>query len=381
MAYGASKDELARLILPQRLAANSGGSLVGLWTPDRSIKNWASASWDASPQSAVVVAGSLGRSCINGTNYWLNIGNGSDFVDWNLNFSTITLVGKGFVGTTWIRATPSSGGDWSSWNNIALDGAQINVVSASVVQYGTALGRAAGSRDGPVAVGLIFNGKTSGGGPMYVVGRGGQYATTTFPNETLRNGLSQWNFGPYVTDAGSGTSADRPKGELYGTAFWSRAMALGEMQARLAEMQAMLDGLEDPSFHSLAAAVQTAYPSADSAAGSWLPSAGVDLYACVDEVSASDTDYIYTGAATTCGLTLQSLTDPVSSTGHIVHYRCLVLIGTITVRLKQGSTTIATWSHTVADASTMTTFNQTLSSGEANSITDYTSLKLEFETS
>jgi hypothetical protein len=329
MAYGASKDELARLILPQRLAANSGGSLVGLWTPDRSIKNWASASWDASPQSAVVVAGSLGRSCINGTNYWLNIGNGSDFVDWNLNFSTITLVGKGFVGTTWIRATPAAAGDWSSWNNIALDGAQINVVSASVVQYGTALGRAAGSRDGPVAVGLIFNGKASGGGPMYVVGRGGQYATTTFPNETLRNGLSQWNFGPYVTDAGSGTTADRPKGELYGTAFWSRAMALGEMQARLAEMQAMLDGLEDPSFHLLAAAVQTAYPTSDVVQGLWLPSftgSPTELYAMLDEVSADDADYIYTGDATTARVALNSVTDPSSSSGHVVHYRCRVLV-------------------------------------------------------
>lgn len=130
------------------------------------------------------------------------------------------------------------------------------------------------------------------------------------------------------------------------------------------------------------ATVQTAYPTSDVVQGLWLPSAAgspTELYAMLDETVASDTDYIYTGDATTARVALQSLSDPVSSTGHIVHYRCRVFTGTLYVRLKQNTTTIATWSHTTADAGSLTTFSQTLSAGEANSITDYSALRIEFE--
>lgn len=225
---------------------SAGPSLVGVWGPDKGAANlYTPGSWDGNPSGAKVAGGELGK-CLNGSDYWLNVGSGGDMgADWNLSFSTITVVGQGFSGTTWVRATPGSGGDWSSWNSISPGSAQINVVSVAVTQYGTALGRAGGSGDGPVAVGLIFNGAASGGGPMYVVGRDGQYATATFPGggTTLRTGVSQWNFGAYVTDAGSGTSADRPDGELYWTAFWARAMALSEMQQRLAVIQSALDGV------------------------------------------------------------------------------------------------------------------------------------------
>ncbi len=131
-----------------------------------------------------------------------------------------------------------------------------------------------------------------------------------------------------------------------------------------------------------AAGVQTAYPTSDVVQGLWLPSAAgspTELYAMLDETVASDTDYIYTGDATTARVALQPLSDPVSSSGHIVHYRCRVFTGTLYVRLKQNTTTIATWSHTTADAGSLTTFSQTLSAGEANSITDYSALRIEFE--
>lgn len=44
------------------------------------------------------------------------------------------------------------------------------------------------------------------------------------------------------------------------------------------------------------ATTQTAYPTSDVADGSWTPSTGSDLFACVDEAAASDTDYIRSGA-------------------------------------------------------------------------------------
>jgi hypothetical protein len=46
--------------------------------------------------------------------------------------------------------------------------------------------------------------------------------------------------------------------------------------------------------HPVAAAVyQYARPASDIAAGGWLPSTGVDLYAMIDEAAADDADYIY----------------------------------------------------------------------------------------
>jgi hypothetical protein len=119
-------------------------------------------------------------------------------------------------------------------------------------------------------------------------------------------------------------------------------------------------------------------PTSDVSAGTWTASSGSDLYAMLDETSASDADYIVTTGASTCEVALGSLTDPASSSGHIVRYRISATSGGITVRLRQGTTTVATWVHAPAPTS-LTTYAQTLTSGEADSITDYTALRLQFE--
>ena len=98
----------------------------------------------------------------------------------------------------------------------------------------------------------------------------------------------------------------------------------------------------------------------------------------LDETTANDADYITTVSASTCEVALGSITDPAVSTGHIVRYRLSADAGGITVRLRQGTTTIATWTHAPAPAS-LTLYEQTLSAGEANAITNYAALKLQFE--
>lgn len=123
---------------------------------------------------------------------------------------------------------------------------------------------------------------------------------------------------------------------------------------------------------------QYARPTSDVSAGTWTASSGSDLYAMLDEASASDADYIVTTGASTCEVALGSLTDPASSSGHIVRYRISATSGGITVRLRQGTTTIASWTHSPAPTS-LTTYEQTLSSAEADSITSYAALKLQFE--
>ena len=123
---------------------------------------------------------------------------------------------------------------------------------------------------------------------------------------------------------------------------------------------------------------QYARPVSDVSAGGWTASTGSDLFAMLDETSANDSDYITTTNASTCEVALGSLSDPALSTGHIVRYRISATGGGIIVRLREGSTTIASWTHNPAPASP-TTYAQTLSGGEADSITNYAALKLQFE--
>jgi len=133
-------------------------------------------------------------------------------------------------------------------------------------------------------------------------------------------------------------------------------------------------------------------PSADSVDGAWTDQAGgTSLAAAIDETTASDTDYIRSELSPSnsgCRVKLGAGTDPASSTGHVIHWRpgkSATGGETIdmTVKLRQGGgnslgagTLIATFTRNNVDA--FTSYAETLSGGEADSITDYTDLYLEF---
>lgn len=120
-------------------------------------------------------------------------------------------------------------------------------------------------------------------------------------------------------------------------------------------------------------------PASVIAAGSWSPSTGASLTAVVDETTADDGDFAYTDtAADVLNIAVDAGSDPASSSGHIVRYRIRGDgVSGITVALMQSATVIASWTHDPAPTS-FTTFEQTLSGGEADSITDYTALRLRF---
>lgn len=127
-------------------------------------------------------------------------------------------------------------------------------------------------------------------------------------------------------------------------------------------------------------------PTSDISAGAWTTEIGgtTNLYTSVDETSANDADYIQSEAAPAASavkVRLASMTDPAVSYGHYIAYR-IGKLGTgqinMVVRLKQGVTVIASWSHTDV-SSTITEYIQPLSAAEADSITDYTALDLEME--
>jgi hypothetical protein len=127
---------------------------------------------------------------------------------------------------------------------------------------------------------------------------------------------------------------------------------------------------------------QIARPSSDIATNSWTPSTGATLFGCIDEVTPADGDYIQRNAVAYCEVGLSSVIDPGVATGHIVRYRYgrsrTDRTLTLVVRLMQGASEIASWTHTNPSLSYVLA-EQTLTPTEANAITDYSSLSLRFD--
>ncbi len=139
---------------------------------------------------------------------------------------------------------------------------------------------------------------------------------------------------------------------------------------------------------------QFARPSTDASIGGYKDQADgtTNIYAAIDEASPSDADYIKSALAPSNApyvTKLSAIEDPQSSSGHIVRYRYAKNAAggaqiDLTVQLRQGyvnegspGTLIKEWTHTNIPE-TWTTQAQTLSAGEADSITDYTDLFLRF---
>ncbi len=97
----------------------------------------------------------------------------------------------------------------------------------------------------------------------------------------------------------------------------------------------------------------------------------------IDEAEENEIDLIVTAAPSMCEVRLAAGNDPQTSDGHILRYT-ISTPGSLVVRLRQGaSTTIASWTHSSIAVPTL--FEQTLTTEQANSITDYSDLRLQFE--
>jgi hypothetical protein len=123
-------------------------------------------------------------------------------------------------------------------------------------------------------------------------------------------------------------------------------------------------------------------PSSDISTGLWTTT---PLYSKLDETPYSDTDYITSTKNATGDIfeeLLSSVSDPFSSANHIirVRLRCSKSSnGTATLYLYQGTTLIATYAIPGYLATGFTTYEYTLSAGEANSITDYSDLRIRID--
>jgi archaellum component FlaF (FlaF/FlaG flagellin family) len=149
------------------------------------------------------------------------------------------------------------------------------------------------------------------------------------------------------------------------------------------------------AFAAAGASVQFARPDSDiTNNNNWDdPAPGGDndniLYDEIDEPTRNDADYTTSGPidiildnSETWEVGLSDVTDPQSSSGHIVKYVYRKDSSgnpqiDLTVTLLQGTTTIASWSHNNINQNFVLR-EQTLTAVQANSITDYTDLRLRF---
>jgi Concanavalin A-like lectin/glucanases superfamily len=124
-------------------------------------------------------------------------------------------------------------------------------------------------------------------------------------------------------------------------------------------------------------------PDADDTDGTWTDqSGGTSLFAAIDETVVDDADYIQSVQAPVNDLCKIRISDPSVAPGQPfkVRYR-YKKTGTaaidLRVRLLEGTTVIATWTHSDIGTDFLTT-TQTLSGGEFASITDFNNLYIEF---
>jgi len=129
---------------------------------------------------------------------------------------------------------------------------------------------------------------------------------------------------------------------------------------------------------------QFSYAVADVASGLWNPSVSGLLYPMIDEIIYDDSDYIYSPYSpnnTYCEVLLSGLVDPITPSGHIVSYRFrdypVSGQSSVTVGLYQGGSLISSYTH-ASVASGFQYGGFALSNAEADSITDYTNLRLRF---
>lgn len=123
---------------------------------------------------------------------------------------------------------------------------------------------------------------------------------------------------------------------------------------------------------------QYAYPTSDvDNSGAWT---SAPLYAKIDEEPYDDADYVTSpktasSKSFTVGLG-GTITDPASSTGHVFRVRARSSgSGTMQVELLEGSTVRATLS-TFSLTTSFAEYSYTLTGTEADSITDYTALRI-----
>lgn len=175
-----------------------------------------------------------------------------------------------------------------------------------------------------------------------------------------------------VADGGTGTSAGS------GTGGNATGAAGGDAVADGGTGSSTGSGTGGTATGGSGAVATIARPSSDISSSGWSASSGADLFAMLDEVTPDDADYIIASTVgAVCEIGLSAVADPGTSSGQVMRYRLWSPTGNgATVKLKQGATTIATWTHATLPT-TATLYTQALTAGECDAITNYSALSIE----
>jgi hypothetical protein len=130
-----------------------------------------------------------------------------------------------------------------------------------------------------------------------------------------------------------------------------------------------------------ASTTQTARPVSDvsntGVVGVPAPGGGSGVYARVGALV--DTEYAEYSDSGDLVVGVSALADPNTGSGHVVKFRARYAAGasggSVTTKLLQGATEIASWTDTVSG--TFADFTHTLNSTQANAISDYSALRFE----
>lgn len=126
------------------------------------------------------------------------------------------------------------------------------------------------------------------------------------------------------------------------------------------------------------------YPDADISDGSWTDQGGgTNLFAAIDEQILSDSDYIQSALNPNTDICEINLSNPGQTPGQPfeIFYRYRnsgEARMDLVVRLVQGTTIIATWTHSNIGQSFVTA-SQALSGAEFAAITDFNDLRIRFQ--
>jgi hypothetical protein len=124
--------------------------------------------------------------------------------------------------------------------------------------------------------------------------------------------------------------------------------------------------------------IVAARPASDVTTGAWSPNFGASLFAVIDEVFAQDFNFITTTSVSVSEVLLSEVPDPLSSSNHTINFRSRGQ-GTLVVDLLQGAVVISSYTPTLLP--TFNSYSWTLTGPEADSITDYSDLRLRFTAS
>lgn len=189
------------------------------------------------------------------------------------------------------------------------------------------------------------------------------------------SGMNTFILGGWINN--TDTFASGLNGDIRTGLAWNRILTSQEQDSIMDNPDQVFITVPDYNlpFHPSA---QFSRPSGVVSAGSWLASPSGTLASVVDEQVPNFTDYMYTVDAGICEINTGAVTNPVSVVNNKVKHWVQADNGAIKVSLMQGTTVIASWIYDPAP-SVWTLKVQTLTAGEAGSITDYATLTYKIE--